>query len=894
VTTEYLGADLNFRHGFVLFPIAHHLSSGVFGGVFTHYPPSPYEIRSLLLSRPDLKNRPQIEQELFESVRFILAAIAAKCKTTDSRKNLSKTIAGITFYQENSPSRIGDLYWSFISVVTELGWVLSDIEELVTPSLLALRIPPAYRRNPGVNLIRLLRGLEILTRDFESHPNRAMYQALFPETGSLAKAIFDRESILLAMNGKYTQLIARYSKTDTKVNAAISNIAIASGASDPIQAWLNSREAAHQLTVEDLVPYIAYLRSHSIRVDELEMTQIKAWLGQFSDSKLLLSVVLYIRETRHHRSWGYELVDLVAKEDWAKTTQTINSLSLWLTEMQEYSKLHDFLATSNVSSFLDFRSLSYMMLVQKSKRQLTSTLEFIFRQVLENPNNYDPGFVWSALAATDLSVEELEKIAIRISDNQVQRGPRLFTGLGRNDYLSMLCELALFKPKCLPLIRTDFIDDPKFSIIAAVLSEIEVDYSGEILLSNLKENISISDWIQVVRSVIGFLTKQRRQAAGFESLLGLVIDEVFQLKIQLGAQQLYELILYLGQGGDIDFRSSLLRLLISSDQRNIEFGLNSALPSLSSRPSGNYALAFEEIAREEGIPLTSKTEGRLAIQDWRRGKLEQKEVFQGPDSSTWSSMRVILDDVIHELNQPLAAISNLVVGIQKKSSRKSEKLDFLEPALDGIKRNIERLEQRMSDYRSLTNQESDSGYFEVTQAARETIDSMRGTSNGGNIKIELDARQLEQQTYIFGDSFLFKQMLRNLIKNSINAINSAGKSGKVTINIAIPSRFSNDVLVTVSDNGPGIPEELREIIYNQGITTKPGHGLGLGLSLASSVAQGLGGSLRLRNTGKAGTIFVINLPTSQPGNAEDFENEESMITGDENLNYDDYDAQEES
>jgi two-component system C4-dicarboxylate transport sensor histidine kinase DctB len=116
-------------------------------------------------------------------------------------------------------------------------------------------------------------------------------------------------------------------------------------------------------------------------------------------------------------------------------------------------------------------------------------------------------------------------------------------------------------------------------------------------------------------------------------------------------------------------------------------------------------------------------------------------------------------------------------------------------------------------------------------------------------------------------------MLRNLVKNSLNALKSGPRKGKISINLAVPSKFQSDILITVSDNGPGIAPELRSEIYKQGITSKPGHGLGLGLSLASSVAHSLGGALRLRTTDASGTTFVIDLPATTSPELENFDDD---------------------
>ena len=71
------------------------------------------------------------------------------------------------------------------------------------------------------------------------------------------------------------------------------------------------------------------------------------------------------------------------------------------------------------------------------------------------------------------------------------------------------------------------------------------------------------------------------------------------------------------------------------------------------------------------------------------------------------------------------------------------------------------------------------------------------------------------------------------------------------------------VAITISDNGPGIPEEIKDKIFQPFFTTKPtGQGTGLGLSLSYDIAKAHGGELRVEPKGGDGTSFVIELPIS--------------------------------
>ncbi|MBR2649963.1 MAG: HAMP domain-containing histidine kinase [Sediminibacterium sp.] len=74
--------------------------------------------------------------------------------------------------------------------------------------------------------------------------------------------------------------------------------------------------------------------------------------------------------------------------------------------------------------------------------------------------------------------------------------------------------------------------------------------------------------------------------------------------------------------------------------------------------------------------------------------------------------------------------------------------------------------------------------------------------------------------------------------------------------------MGNKIEITVSDNGTGIPNEIKEKIFQPFFTTKPtGQGTGLGLSLAYDiVTKGHGGELKVESKEREGTTFSVQLP----------------------------------
>ena len=104
------------------------------------------------------------------------------------------------------------------------------------------------------------------------------------------------------------------------------------------------------------------------------------------------------------------------------------------------------------------------------------------------------------------------------------------------------------------------------------------------------------------------------------------------------------------------------------------------------------------------------------------------------------------------------------------------------------------------------------------------------------------------------DRLIFRRVLDNLVKNAIEA------SEKGRLNISISTTFREGLLeISVSDDGPGIPPELQEKIFNPYFTTKA-EGTGLGLPIARKIVLDHGGDLSVQSKKGEGTTFTITLP----------------------------------
>jgi two-component system OmpR family sensor kinase len=112
---------------------------------------------------------------------------------------------------------------------------------------------------------------------------------------------------------------------------------------------------------------------------------------------------------------------------------------------------------------------------------------------------------------------------------------------------------------------------------------------------------------------------------------------------------------------------------------------------------------------------------------------------------------------------------------------------------------------------------------------------------------------------VSGDRARLRQVVGNLLDNAVK-YSPAGRAVDVRV-----ARDAEDVVVTVADEGPGIPPEHHGLIFEKFGRTKIGGakpGTGLGLFIARSIAEAHGGSLTVRSGGGTGATFALRVPVT--------------------------------
>ena len=215
-------------------------------------------------------------------------------------------------------------------------------------------------------------------------------------------------------------------------------------------------------------------------------------------------------------------------------------------------------------------------------------------------------------------------------------------------------------------------------------------------------------------------------------------------------------------------------------------------------------------------------------------------------------------DVTHELKNPLASLRSAVDTLERV-----EDPAVRHQLLDVVRQDVRRLDRLVVDIAeaSRLDAELSRARFEPVDLGKmiEALLPLWEGRGGKGVEIAF-ARPLVGTATILGDESRLARLVDNLVDNAI----SFSPPGGVVEVRAAPA--GDDVLVVIEDEGPGVPGEAREAIFNRFHSIRPdedfGRHSGLGLAIARAIVDGHGGTIEIedREDGRSGARFVVRFP----------------------------------
>lgn len=210
--------------------------------------------------------------------------------------------------------------------------------------------------------------------------------------------------------------------------------------------------------------------------------------------------------------------------------------------------------------------------------------------------------------------------------------------------------------------------------------------------------------------------------------------------------------------------------------------------------------------------------------------------------------------VVHELNAPLSVI----ISASQMIMREEGVPEGVQEMIARISSEAQRLSHLTKGLLHFSSQDETIGDTDLNL----TIDFILNFLNfEAARRAVVVLKQLDYTLPVIRlDANLLKQILLNIIMNALQAMEDSG--GRLLVETAPAG--ADSVRFKVADNGPGIPAEAIDRIFDRYFTTKrPGEGTGLGLFVTRNLVENMGGNIEVTSISGGGTTFTVTLPVRQ-------------------------------
>ena len=243
----------------------------------------------------------------------------------------------------------------------------------------------------------------------------------------------------------------------------------------------------------------------------------------------------------------------------------------------------------------------------------------------------------------------------------------------------------------------------------------------------------------------------------------------------------------------------------------------------------------------------------------QRAELEsRRNLALAADASRRATMSALTSSIAHELSQPLSAMMYNAHALQLMVTANGAYSDTLGEILADIQTQGLRATQIIDRHRTmLRSRQLDKTPIDIHAVITESL---------ALVAQDMAARQIEttvnlsaKRCVISGDQVLLQQVLVNLLMNAMDAVAETPPARRhITIRTDVRA---DDVEISVSDTGTGLPAELDGTLFTPFVTTKS-HGLGIGLTIARTIIAAHGGTIDAYNNPNGGATFTVTLRNS--------------------------------
>jgi two-component system, LuxR family, sensor histidine kinase TtrS len=265
------------------------------------------------------------------------------------------------------------------------------------------------------------------------------------------------------------------------------------------------------------------------------------------------------------------------------------------------------------------------------------------------------------------------------------------------------------------------------------------------------------------------------------------------------------------------------------------------------------------VARVETLVRRRTTELTLEIQE--REKAEQTARLHREERDQFSRLGILgemASNIAHELNQPLAAITNYAEGMTRLIDAGRTDPTMLRDGARGIAGQAERAGVIIRRIRAFVRRrEVRRESLDISEVVRETLCLFEGPAKRSGVIFHLHL--VPGLPSLIADRIEIEQVLLNLLQNALDAMTDLDARER---GISVSTTRSDDTVeIAVRDHGTGLAPKIEAHLFETFFTTKP-QGLGLGLSICRTIVESHGGRMWATNEATGGLTMRFALPLS--------------------------------
>jgi signal transduction histidine kinase len=217
-----------------------------------------------------------------------------------------------------------------------------------------------------------------------------------------------------------------------------------------------------------------------------------------------------------------------------------------------------------------------------------------------------------------------------------------------------------------------------------------------------------------------------------------------------------------------------------------------------------------------------------------------------------SAWREMAKQIAHEIKNPLTPMKLNIQHLQRAKGEGKEYNEYIERVTATLIEQIDNLSNIATEFSNFAK--IPTARNQVFLLAEQLEKALALFETHDKVKIEFNSNGLED-IMVNADREQLSRAIINLVKNAIQSVPETRK-GKINI---LLNRRGHMALISVSDNGTGVPVELRDKLFSPSFTTKSS-GMGLGLAIVKNIAENFSGKVWFETKMGKGTTFFIEIP----------------------------------